>query len=351
MIVVTSMHDGGHGSLVSIWGTLNLLNDSIGERQQEVVMRVLLAIDESRGGHAVVSETLSRLWPVGTSFCVVNIVDLRHWSEMPALVEDARKAGQRLVKQASERLKNAGLEVSTDVRVGFPDKAINKYAQEWDADLVMVGSRGLNDVTRFLLGSVAQAVLRDAPCSVEIVRQARAPEQGSVPPMRVLVATDGSTCSAMAVRSVAKLPWPKGTQVRVVTAVQLVAPEALHLSSSLAPEYPTALLKEIWKEAEVQAGEALIEARKMLQAAGLQVSIYQSTPACEPRAVILEEAAKWDANLIVVGSHGRHGMDRLLMGSVSEAVAFHANCSVEVVRSEARRVLQNEGEVLALAST
>jgi nucleotide-binding universal stress UspA family protein len=313
-------------------------------------MKVLLAIDNSHGSQAVMTEALERIWPDETTFCVMNVVDLRHWNEMPQLVEDSRKAGEKLVKQASEKLKNAGLQVSTHLHMGLPDKAINKYAREWGADLIMIGSRGLNEVTRFLLGSVAQAVLRDAPCSVEIVRFSGVAEYPMHRPMRILVATDGSTCSGMAVRSIAKLPWPKGTAVHVVTAVQLVAPEALHFSASLCPEYPPALLTEIWKEAEAQAGGALIEARRILEAAGLQVSTYRSTPACEPRAVILDEASKWNANLIVLGSHGRHGMDRLLMGSVSEAVAFHANCSVEVVRSEVVRTIENEREDLAMAS-
>ncbi len=313
-------------------------------------MKVLLAIDDSHGAQAVVTEVLNRMWPDNTIFRILNVVDLRHWDEMPELIEDARRAGEKLVKQATDKFKQAGREVTSDVRLGFPDKAINKFAREWGADLIMIGSRGLNEVTRFLLGSVAQAVLRDAPCSVEIVRPARPTAPASTHAMRILVATDGSTCSAMAVRAVAKQPWPKDTQVRVITAVQLVAPEALHFSSSVCPEYPTALLTEIWKEAETQAGESLLEARKILEAVGLHVSTYQSAPACEPKAVILDEASSWEADLIVVGSHGRHGMDRLLMGSVSEAVAFHANCSVEVVRSDAPRVVESEREVLALAS-
>lgn len=311
-------------------------------------MKVLLAIDDSRGAQAVVTEALNKMWPNNTSFCILNVVDLRHWDEMPELIDDARRAGEKLVRQARERFKIAGYEVTGDVRLGFPDKAISKYAREWGANLIMIGSRGLNTVTRFLLGSIAQAVLRDAPCSVEVVRP-RTAEHHASHPMRILVATDGSTCSALAVRSVAKRPWPKDAQVLVVTAVQLVAPDALHFSSSLAPEYPTALLAEIWKEAEAQAGEAVIDARKILEGAGLKVSTYQSTPACAPRVVILDEACKWDADLIVVGSHGRHGVDRLLMGSVSEAVAFHANCSVEVVRPETASV-EEEQELMAMAS-
>lgn len=311
-------------------------------------MKILLAIDDSRGAQSVITEALNRIWPDNTSFCILNVVDLRHWDEMPELIDDARRAGEKLVRQACDRFRIAGREVTGDVRLGFPDKAISKYAREWSADLIMIGSRGLNTVTRFLLGSVAQSVLRDAPCSVEVVRP-RTAEHQTPHPMRILVATDGSTCSSLAVRTVAKRPWPKDTQVLVVTAVQLVAPDALHFSSSVAPEYPTALLAEIWKEAEARAGEAVIDARKILEHAGLKVSTYQSTPACEPRVVILDEASKWDADLIVVGSHGRHGVDRLLMGSVSEAVAFHANCSVEVVRPATASVEQ-EHELIAMAS-
>jgi nucleotide-binding universal stress UspA family protein len=52
----------------------------------------------------------------------------------------------------------------------------------------------------------------------------------------------------------------------------------------------------------------------------------------DPKAVILDEAGQWGADLIVVGSHGWRGIDRLMMGSVSESVAMHAHCSVEVIR-------------------
>jgi nucleotide-binding universal stress UspA family protein len=51
-----------------------------------------------------------------------------------------------------------------------------------------------------------------------------------------------------------------------------------------------------------------------------------------PKQVLLDEAEKWGADLIVVGSHGRRGLDRFLLGSVSQAVALHARCSVEIVR-------------------
>jgi nucleotide-binding universal stress UspA family protein len=103
-------------------------------------------------------------------------------------------------------------------------------------------------------------------------------------------------------------------------------------ASPLCPEYPTtSVLDQVWKEARTRAEEAVADARKTLCAKGLNVDDWK-TPVGEPRAVILDEAKAWGANLIVLGSHGRHGLERMLMGSVAESVALHAHCSVEVVR-------------------
>jgi nucleotide-binding universal stress UspA family protein len=64
-----------------------------------------------------------------------------------------------------------------------------------------------------------------------------------------------------------------------------------------------------------------------------KVEAAHKMPIGEPRALILDVAEAWEADLIVVAAHGRRGLDRLLMGSVSEAVATYAPCSVEVIRN------------------
>ena len=69
-----------------------------------------------------------------------------------------------------------------------------------------------------------------------------------------------------------------------------------------------------------------------MHAAGFTLSSSEATPIGDPRAFILDAAKTWAADLIVLGSHGRHGLERFLLGSVSEAVAVHAHCSVEIVR-------------------
>jgi nucleotide-binding universal stress UspA family protein len=292
-------------------------------------MKILLAIDSSTASQYVINTAATGPWPSGTAFCVVNVVDVNQWEGMPVLLEDAQREGRLLVNGAMQALAQSGHEAFAEVHLGFPKKAIPEYAKQWGADLVMVGSHGRSALTRFLLGSVAQAVLRTAPCSVEIVRP------GPVPPLpsegrKILLATDGSECSAKAVYSVANCPWPAKSQIRILSVVEL--PIVQTTPSPAYSEYSDTMFETAYKEARTRAEDAVADARKMLSATDLSICDAEATPEGEPRSVILDVAKAWEADLIVLGSHGRHGWDRLLMGSVAESVALHAHCSVEVIR-------------------
>ena len=295
-------------------------------------MRVLLAIDPSNGSQHVLNEAAARPWPTGTTICVLTVVDVGRGKGLPAVNGDAKRAAQTLVEAATEKLDHPGREVFSDVQLGSPKKAILGFAQEWKADLVMVGSRGLGTLSRFFLGSVAQAVLRSAPCSVEVVRPAAHESPASSRPMKVLLATDGSECSQMAAGSVANRPWPAGSQIKVISVRELLDLENPTNAFSPCPVYPESLLNEILDDARQRAEKAVAQARQTLSSKGLKVCDGPSTPVGDARAVVLDEARAWDADLIVLGSHGRHGFDRVLLGSVSESVALHAHCSVEVIR-------------------
>ena len=123
-------------------------------------MKVLLAIDSSTASQNVVNEAAVCPWPPGTTLFVISIVDIDSRKGIPALIEDAKFAAKALVKAAAGKLTGSGYEVSSEVHLGFPRKAIPEYAEQWGADLIMVGSHGQSALTRLLLGSVAQAVLR-----------------------------------------------------------------------------------------------------------------------------------------------------------------------------------------------
>jgi nucleotide-binding universal stress UspA family protein len=295
-------------------------------------MKLLLAIDSSQCSKQVVDEAARRPWPSGTAVRILHVIN---WPQLPSsasLIEIAKQAAERLVKSASATLGNAGLQTSTHVLEGHPRIAIADYAKEWGADFVLVGSHGASGLVRFLLGSVAQAVLRRSPCSVEIVRRTT-PDSATVSSaMKILVATDGSECSMAAVRSVAGRPWPAPCQVRAISVVPLIVPfgETIPIGPVY---YPLSdVTEKLQNEARGRSEEAVARAHQILSEARITIVETECLPIGDARQVILDEAKAWNADLIVVGSHGYHGIDKLMLGSVSESVAMHAHCSVEVIR-------------------
>jgi len=146
--------------------------------------------------------------------------------------------------------------------------------------------------------------------------------------MRILLPIDDSKFSEAAVRSVTAGPWPPDTEVRVLHVVE---PPSLLLDREVASHDPE--FEAVWKALREQA-KALVEKA----AEGLRRSGLNATPSLvegDPKSQIIDIASDWHANLIVLGSHGRKGLDRFLLGSVSEAVVRHAHCSVEIVRISA----------------
>jgi nucleotide-binding universal stress UspA family protein len=144
--------------------------------------------------------------------------------------------------------------------------------------------------------------------------------------MKILLATDGSSCSAVAVCEVAARPWPEDSQIRIISVVEPYAP--IDATPYLAAPY----FEEVEKAARDLAQAALERAAATLRKAGCRLACSTEILTGSPKRIIIEEAEKWGADLIVVGSHGYRSWERMLLGSVSQAVALHAECSVEIMR-------------------
>ena len=291
-------------------------------------MKVLVAVDNSPSFETILAAVVNRSWPARTTFCVLNVVNLQRFERLPALIEDATREGERLVEEGAKRISGAGYEAFPKTSPGHPRSDISCFAKEWGADSILVGSHGHGAVGRFLLGSVAQGVLRTAPCSVEIVRTVTKASS----PRKVLLATDGSDCSLGAAHAVAAQVWPQGSIFKVLSVEELMTVNNQVEAASLSAVYPASLLEELTTQARDQARSAVQTAKDILTGAGLALDAGTSIPLGDPRGVILDTAKEWGADLIVLGSHGRRGLDRFLLGSVSEAVAIHAACSVQVIR-------------------
>ena len=289
-------------------------------------MKILVAIDSSPSSEVVLKEVAARPWPNASTICVINVLDLFAFPSgvggVGPVTDAEGRAAEALVEDAAKRLSREGLEVTTTVTEGYPPTSIVAYASEWGADFIVVGSHGHGGISRFLLGSVAQSVVRGAHCSVEIVRERTFEGRTG---MRILLATDGSDHSAVAAGSVASRPWPEGTEVKVVCSVKVVVPAG-------DPWFAAGEAGSLIEEHSRQARAYLDAGEKMMREAGLKASSSVLTDGA--KASIVDEARDWAADLVVLGSHGRRGLNRILMGSVSEAVAMHAHCSVDVIRGE-----------------
>jgi nucleotide-binding universal stress UspA family protein len=144
-------------------------------------MKILLAIDGSPCSDTAVEEVARRPWPEGSSLKVLNVfetplpptpetwaVPVSYFEEMQSAL---RKQGQNIIDSALEKLKsNKTLSVSSILVLGSPRPVIIDEAESWGADLIVLGSHGYGAWKRFLLGSVSQAVVSHAKCSVEVVR-------------------------------------------------------------------------------------------------------------------------------------------------------------------------------------
>jgi nucleotide-binding universal stress UspA family protein len=293
-------------------------------------------MDSSPASGRVLEEAAARPWPDNTCFCVVSAIDVGRFAELPALIDDAKREGDKLVKAGAAKLARTSRPAESIVLWGPPRHAISTYAEEWKADFIFAGSHGHSAIGRFLLGSVAQGILRKAHCSVEIVRARPGGPPVSSQPMKILVATDGSEFSLAAARSIANRPWPEGTVFQVLSVQELVVFDTSMAGYPLSAIYPARLLEELMTDARARTVAAEESIRQILSPAGLKILEPQPGQIGDPRTIILDTAQVWPADLIVLGSHGRTGLDRMLMGSVSEAVAIHAHCSVEVIRTQAQ---------------
>jgi nucleotide-binding universal stress UspA family protein len=146
--------------------------------------------------------------------------------------------------------------------------------------------------------------------------------------MKILLAIDGSAHSAAALEEVASRPWPPGTEVEVLTVVHSSTPLLLDPAFLMAAAYV-----ETTQELRRLAPELLAAAAARLSRDDADLRITTKALEGTPRHSIVQEAADWGADLIVLGSHGHGPLRQALLGSVATEVAADAACAVEIIRA------------------
>ena len=207
---------------------------------------------------------------------------------------------------------------------GTPATVIIEKADEWGADLIVVGSHGHTALGMFFFGSVSQKVLHEARRSVRVAR-GRIEEPDT--PVRLIIGVDGSKGAEAAVEAVAARKWPAGSEARIVNATW-AAPQLT--SHRMVGPIITWIAEE-----KVRVNKKIDEAVGKLRASGLRTEMVVKEE--EPKRLLITEAESWGADCIFVGARGVGRVERFLLGSVSSAVAARAHCSVEVVYERKER--------------
>ncbi len=147
--------------------------------------------------------------------------------------------------------------------------------------------------------------------------------------MKILLAVDGSAYSDAAIEEVLGRPWPAQSEIKVITAFE--TPLMVGMEPwAVTPTYFDQLQNALRASAKALVDGAL---EKLKASKDTTLKISGGSIEGPPREVIVEEAERWGADLVIMGSRGLSAWNRLLLGSVSSAVVHHAKCSVEIVRS------------------
>ncbi len=269
-----------------------------------VFARVVAGTDGSARAEEAVRQGARLASANGASLRVAFVVDSGHPHD-----SDVDREANEALGRAVEAARSGGAEAETRVLGGDPVESLVVEAEEHAADLLCVGPDAGFVARGMRLGRVAAHVLRHAPCSVLVGREA-----GPRFPSRVLCAVDGSESSTATARLAGGIAARSGAELRLLHVIPVFRGDSTEWIVGSDDEAPPEL---------VPATEAVRE---------LGIEPHRQMAMGRAEEALVAIGKRDDVDLVVVGSRGLSGLSRVLLGSVSEYVAQHAHCSVLVAR-------------------
>ena len=239
----------------------------------------------------------------------------------PDFTEALQEAASGRLNEITGRVKEMGIEVTSELKLGVPSQVILDSAAEKKADLIVIGTRGLSGLRHLLLGSTAERVVQHSECPVLTVHPGDTDKHRAI--NTILVPTDFSRDAESAYLAALSLLGSEPNAKIVLLHVYHLPYEYTAYGT-----IPTSI--DYFKDVEGAAEERLAALAEELRQQGFNVE----TLAREgfPPEVILAEAETANADLIAMGTHGRTGLAHLVLGSTAERVVQRARCPVLTVR-------------------
>ncbi len=311
-------------------------------------MKVLLAVEQTRISVGAIRILTKLTLPGGSDLILLHVNPipqkltglakeriLKISQQVQEVQKDALEQARLFLGKVEQTLHRQNVNFFPMVKRGFPGEEILKTISKKEVDLVVLGTRGYSKATGFLLGSVSQWVLQEAPCTVLIARP-MPPEKKEGRGMNLLLATDGSRDSRAAVDFIKTVELPPSSQITILHVVKKHVYETERALTDSRHGNELAKLAEELLEIRGREGTKLLaQTRTALSSHDLQIQerLVFGNPADE----ILKAARYVRADLIVMGSHGSTGVKRVFLGSVSNKVVHRAGCSVAVIRKKKKK--------------
>lgn len=298
------------------------------------LMKVMIAYDGSVYADAAIDDLRRAGLPQKGEALVISIADVSKASiatsceievlgrfVSPALLEEtialtnrekanvSNKAIKLAIQGGKRVLSNfPGWRVRNQIGVGNPAEELLKKANEFDPDLIVVGSYGRSAIGRFFLGSVSQEVAEKANCSVRVGRRV-SEKDASTAPIKVIIGASALPDAEEVIRAVSRRAWTEDTEIRLVVADDGIS------AGRVSAVYPYA--KAIFEQSVEE-----------LHSTGAKVSVDIKSGNTE--SILLEEAENWKADSIFIVNERAN--EEIRLGSLATALITKAKCTVELIR-------------------
>jgi len=288
------------------------------------VETLLLATDGSEFSEGAIVGSIKLAKQCSNRFAAISVIETNPELEAiaPQVTEKAEKSAREHLESIQTRAKKDGVECNIIIRAGEDSyHYIVDEAAKNKISMIIMGRRGRSGLKRLMMGSVTSRVIGHAPCNVLVV-----PKAARVEFKRIVVATDGSKYSLAAASEAIGLAKRNKSELTVISVVpsELMTPTDIDF---------TLAHKELIADKEMHEAEKNVKAvKEAAQKEGVAVKAFVMSG--RPADAVIEIAKDKNADLIVLGSHGRTGLEKLLMGSVAERVIVLSSCAVLVVKGK-----------------
>ncbi len=290
------------------------------------IKKILVAYDFSAPAVEALDAAIQVSKPLGAGLDLVHVIPFNAVAKLTDLVPHMDRMEEKMresVEAEFEKVvgKLAHPAIATHVRIGHPAEEIAQLSKEGNYDLLVMGTHGRSAIAHFFLGSVTEKAIRLSPISTLVVRSGTSLANAK----RILVALDTSPQGEKALALGKELASQGGAALAVVHSLG----EHYYLPFYL-QEAPEAFDGEVREMQEAEKAEIRARVEGSAPPALAPKLIFEIGPS--PARSVLDCAKAEKSDLIVMGTHGRTGVDRFFLGSTAEQVLRYAPCSVLVVR-------------------